>query len=104
MAINAELAALAMEQQAIEQDLLLLPNVSSTRLPEIEQRRAALAVGQHTLEQQYKEEKRLTTLIIERVRISPTWHIWSRCRRNSFRSKATRRCCRWTLMCALLRL
>ncbi|AYW91990.1 type VI secretion system ATPase TssH [Yersinia pseudotuberculosis] len=65
MAINAELAALAMEQQAIEQDLLLLPNVSSTRLPEIEQRRAALAVGQHTLEQQYKEEKRLTTLIIE---------------------------------------
>ncbi|MBI0216903.1 AAA family ATPase, partial [Yersinia pestis subsp. pestis] len=65
MEINAELAALAMEQQAIEQDLLLLPNVSSTRLPEIEQRRAALAVGQHTLEQQYKEEKRLTTLIIE---------------------------------------
>ncbi|MHA3260327.1 hypothetical protein ACX1HP_21335, partial [Yersinia pseudotuberculosis] len=65
MAINAELAALAMEQQAIEQDLLLLPNVSSTRLPEIEQRRAALAVGQHTLEQQYKKEKRLTTLIIE---------------------------------------
>ncbi|BFI44300.1 ClpV1 family T6SS ATPase [Yersinia pseudotuberculosis] len=65
IAINAELAALAMEQQAIEQDLLLLPNVSSTRLPEIEQRRAALAVGQHTLEQQYKEEKRLTTLIIE---------------------------------------
>ncbi|WP_155407732.1 AAA family ATPase, partial [Yersinia pseudotuberculosis] len=63
IAINAELAALAMEQQAIEQDLLLLPNVSSTRLPEIEQRRAALAVGQHTLEQQYKEEKRLTTLI-----------------------------------------
>uniref|UniRef100_UPI0005B3C6B5 AAA family ATPase n=1 Tax=Yersinia wautersii TaxID=1341643 RepID=UPI0005B3C6B5 len=65
MEINAELAALAMEQQAIEQDLLLLPNVSSTRLPEIDQRRAALAVGQHTLEQQYKEEKRLTTLIIE---------------------------------------
>ncbi|CQD59264.1 Clp ATPase [Yersinia intermedia] len=65
MEINAELAALAMEQQAIEQDLLLLPNVSSTRLPEIEQRRAALAVGQQTLEQQYKEEKRLTTLIIE---------------------------------------
>ncbi|BFI60992.1 ClpV1 family T6SS ATPase [Yersinia pseudotuberculosis] len=65
MAINAELAALAMEQQAIEQDLLLLPNVSSTRLPEIEQRRAALAVGQHTLEQQYTEEKRLTTLIID---------------------------------------
>ncbi|CNG10755.1 type VI secretion system ATPase TssH [Yersinia similis] len=65
MEINAELAALAMEQQAIEQDLLLLPNVSSTRLPEIDKRCAALAVGQQTLEQQYKEEKRLTTLIIE---------------------------------------
>ncbi len=65
MAINAELAALAMEQQAIEQDLLLLPNVSSTRLPEIDKRRAELAVGQQKLEQQYEAEKRLTTLIVE---------------------------------------
>ncbi|HEC1649911.1 TPA: type VI secretion system ATPase TssH [Yersinia enterocolitica] len=65
MEINAELAALAMEQQAIEQDLLLLPNIGSTRLSEIEQRRAELAAEQQTLEQQYKEEQRLTTLIID---------------------------------------
>ncbi|WP_145599523.1 type VI secretion system ATPase TssH, partial [Yersinia alsatica] len=65
MEINAELAALAMEQQAIEQDLLLLPNIGSTRLSEIDQCRAERVVGQQHLEQQYKEEKRLTTLIIE---------------------------------------
>lgn len=65
MEINAELAALAMEQQAIEQDLLLLPNIGSTRLPEIDQRREELMVGQQRLERQYTEEKRLTTLIIE---------------------------------------
>ncbi|WP_145574627.1 type VI secretion system ATPase TssH [Yersinia mollaretii] len=65
MEINAELAALAMEQQAIEQDLLLLPNIGSTRLLEIDKRRAELAVGQQTLEQQYEAEKRLTTLIVE---------------------------------------
>ncbi|QHB33859.1 type VI secretion system ATPase TssH [Yersinia canariae] len=65
MEINAELAALEMEQQAIEQDLLLLPNVGSTRLHEIDKRREELAVGQHKLEQQYEEEKRLATLIID---------------------------------------
>lgn len=65
MEINAELAALAMEQQAIEQDLLLLPNIGSTRLSEIDQRRTALLVGQQTLEQQYEAEQRLTTLIID---------------------------------------
>ncbi|MHC4058662.1 type VI secretion system ATPase TssH [Yersinia pseudotuberculosis] len=65
MEINAELAALDMEQQAIEQDLLLLPGVVATRLPEIDQRREQLAVGQQRLERQYTEEKRLTTLIIE---------------------------------------
>lgn len=65
MEINAELAALAMEQQAIEQDLLLLPNVGSTRLSEIDQRRAELAAEQQTLEQQYAAEQRLTTLIID---------------------------------------
>ncbi|MGP2471273.1 type VI secretion system ATPase TssH [Yersinia sp. 2540 StPb PI] len=65
MEINAELAALAMEQQAIEQDLLLLPSIGSTRLSEIEQRRAELVVGQQTLEQQYAAEQRLTTLIID---------------------------------------
>ncbi|PNM26333.1 type VI secretion system ATPase TssH [Yersinia enterocolitica] len=65
MEINAELAALAMEQQAIEQDLLLLPSIGSTRLSEIEQRRAELLVGQQTLEQQYAAEKRLTALIID---------------------------------------
>ncbi|MBS0053846.1 type VI secretion system ATPase TssH [Yersinia sp. Marseille-Q3913] len=65
MEINAELAALAMEQQAIEQDLLLLPSIGSTRLSEIDQRRAELAVGQQQLEQQYAAEKRLTTLIID---------------------------------------
>ncbi|QAX80285.1 type VI secretion system ATPase TssH [Yersinia hibernica] len=65
MEINAELAALAMEQQAIEQDLLLLPNIGSTRLSEIEQRRAELLVGQQQLEQQYEAEQRLTTLIID---------------------------------------
>ncbi|CNC58020.1 Clp ATPase [Yersinia similis] len=65
MEINAELAALAMEQQAIEQDLLLLPGVVATRLPEIDKRRAELVVGQQQLEQQYTEEKRLTTLIID---------------------------------------
>ncbi|HHA0034225.1 TPA: type VI secretion system ATPase TssH [Yersinia enterocolitica] len=65
MEINAELAALAMEQQAIEQDLLLLPNIGSTRLLEIDKRHAELAVGQQKLEQQYEAEKRLTTLIVE---------------------------------------
>lgn len=65
MEINAELAALAMEQQAIEQDLLLLPNIGSTRLSEIEQRRAELVVGQQQLAQQYEAEQRLTTLIID---------------------------------------
>lgn len=65
MEINAELAALEMEQQAIEQDVLLLPNVGSTRLHEIEQRRAELVVEQQQLEQQYQEEKRLTSLIVE---------------------------------------
>ncbi|AKP33036.1 type VI secretion system ATPase TssH [Yersinia aleksiciae] len=65
MEINAELAALAMEQQAIEQDLLLLPSIGSTRLSEIGQRRTELLVGQQRLEQQYNEEKRLTTLIID---------------------------------------
>lgn len=70
MEINAELAALEMEQQAIEQDVLLLPNVGSTRLHEIDQRRAELLVEQQQLEQQqleqqYQEEKRLTSLIVE---------------------------------------
>ncbi|MBD1335128.1 type VI secretion system ATPase TssH, partial [Francisella tularensis subsp. holarctica] len=65
MEINAELAALEMEQQAIEQDVLLLPNVGSTRLHEIEQRRAELVVEQQQLDQQYQEEKRLTSLIVE---------------------------------------
>ncbi|EEQ07772.1 type VI secretion system ATPase TssH [Yersinia bercovieri] len=65
MEINAELAALAMEQQAIEQDLLLLPNIGSTRLLEIDKRRAELIVGQQQLTQQYEAEKRLTTLIID---------------------------------------
>ncbi|HGI5911255.1 TPA: type VI secretion system ATPase TssH [Yersinia enterocolitica] len=76
MEINAELAALAMEQQAIEQDLLLLPSIGSTRLSEIEQRRAELAVGQQQLEQQYEAEKRLTTLIIDaRQDIANTAHL-----------------------------
>ncbi|CQJ01764.1 type VI secretion system ATPase TssH [Yersinia frederiksenii] len=65
MEINAELAALAMEQQAIEQDVLLLPNIGSTRLSEIDQRRTELLVGQQTLAQQYAAEQRLTTLIID---------------------------------------
>jgi type VI secretion system protein VasG len=65
MEINAELAALAMEQQAIEQDLLLLPNVGSTRLNDIAKRREELAVDQQKLEQQYEEEKRLTAMIVE---------------------------------------
>ncbi|MCB5309782.1 type VI secretion system ATPase TssH [Yersinia massiliensis] len=65
MEINAELAALEMEQQAIEQDVLLLPNVGSTRLHEIDQRRAELVVEQQQLEQQYQEEKRLASLIVE---------------------------------------
>ncbi|WP_145495210.1 type VI secretion system ATPase TssH [Yersinia bercovieri] len=76
MEINAELAALAMEQQAIEQDLLLLPSIGSTRLSETEQRRAELLVGQQTLEQQYEAEKRLTTLIIDaRQDIANTAHL-----------------------------
>ncbi len=65
MEINAELAALAMEQQAIEQDLLLLPNVGSTRLNDIAKRCEELAVDQQKLEQQYEDEKRLTAQIIE---------------------------------------
>ncbi|MGE4802452.1 type VI secretion system ATPase TssH [Yersinia hibernica] len=65
MEINTELAALGMEQQAIEQDVLLSPNVGSIRLHEIDQRRAELLAGQQTLEQQYAAEKRLTALIID---------------------------------------
>ena len=63
--INHELAALAMEHQALEHDRLLLPNIDSTRLHEIEKRRKELAVGRQQLEQQYEEEKRLTALIVE---------------------------------------
>ena len=65
MAINAELAALTMEQQAIEQDLLLLPDVGTDRLHQIEKRREELAVGQQKLEQQYEAEKHLTAQIID---------------------------------------
>ena len=65
MAINAELAALSMEQQAIEQDLLLLPDVGTDRLHQIEKRREELAVSQQKLEQQYEAEKHLTEQIID---------------------------------------
>ena len=65
MEINAELAALAVEQQAIEQDLLLIPDTASTRLHDIEQRREQLSFEQQKLDQQYKEEQRLTQLIVE---------------------------------------
>lgn len=65
MEINAELAALTMEQQAIEEDLLLLPNVGTDRLQQIEKRRVELAVDQQKLEQQYEAEKRLTAQIID---------------------------------------
>ena len=65
MAINAELAALSMEQQAIEQDLLLLPDVDTDRLHQIEKRREELAVSQQKLEQQYEAEKHLTEQIID---------------------------------------
>ncbi|QUT17931.1 type VI secretion system ATPase TssH [Rahnella inusitata] len=65
MAINAELAALSMEQQAIEQDLLLLPDVGTDRLHQMEKRREELAVSQQTLEQQYEAEKHLTAQIID---------------------------------------
>ncbi|MFZ4835365.1 type VI secretion system ATPase TssH [Rouxiella sp. Mn2063] len=65
MEINAELAALAMEQQAIDEDRALLPNMVTTRLSEIELRRAELAADQQKIEQQYQEEKRLTALIVE---------------------------------------
>jgi type VI secretion system protein VasG len=65
MEINAELAALTMEQQAIEQDLLLLPNVGIDRLQQIEKRRVELAVDQQKLEQQYEAEKRLTAQIVD---------------------------------------
>ncbi|WP_431295551.1 type VI secretion system ATPase TssH [Rahnella sp. PAMC 25559] len=65
MEINTELVALTMEQQAIEQDLLLLPDVGTDRLHQIEKRRYELAVGQQKLEQQYEAEKRLTAQIID---------------------------------------
>ena len=65
MAINAELAALSMEQQAIEQDLLLLPDVGTDRLHQMEKRREELAVSQQNLEQQYEAEKHLTAQIID---------------------------------------
>ena len=65
MAINAELVALSMEQQAIEQDLLLLPNVGNDRVQQIEKRREELAVSQQKLEQQYEAEKHLTAQIID---------------------------------------
>ncbi|MEA9390203.1 type VI secretion system ATPase TssH [Acerihabitans sp. TG2] len=64
MDIHAELAALAMEQQAIEQDQRLLTNVSAGRLPAINTRRAALTLCQQKLEQQYTAEKQLTEGII----------------------------------------
>ncbi|QLK63555.1 type VI secretion system ATPase TssH (plasmid) [Enterobacteriaceae bacterium Kacie_13] len=65
MAINAELAALTMEQQAIEQDLLLLPDVGTDRLQQIEKRRDELAVDQQKLEKQYEIEKHLTAQIVD---------------------------------------
>ncbi|MFC0227692.1 type VI secretion system ATPase TssH [Serratia aquatilis] len=64
VAINAELAALTMEQQAIEQDLRFQPQNDAARLTVIETRRAALTVEQQTLQQQYEAEKRLAGLII----------------------------------------
>lgn len=64
-ALHAELAALLLEQQAIEQDLVLMPDSGSTRLQEIEQRRTTLTAEQQRLQQQYDEEQRLTRLIIE---------------------------------------
>ncbi|HEY0208548.1 type VI secretion system ATPase TssH [Acerihabitans sp.] len=64
-AMTAELATLEMEQRAIEQDRLLLPDLHTTRPHEIEKRREALAIAQQKLERRYEEEKRLTALIVE---------------------------------------
>ncbi|EIC86601.1 type VI secretion system ATPase TssH [Serratia sp. M24T3] len=63
--INSGLAALEMERQAIEQDKRLMPDRGCSRLKEIDQRHMELTIEQQTAEQQYKEEKRLISLIIE---------------------------------------
>ncbi|PLR51400.1 type VI secretion system ATPase TssH [Chimaeribacter arupi] len=63
-ALHAELAALLLEQQAIEQDLRLMPDSGSTRLQAIEQRRTLLTTEQQRLQQQYDEEKSLARRIM----------------------------------------
>ncbi|KOC87276.1 type VI secretion system ATPase TssH [Winslowiella iniecta] len=63
--LRAELAALEMEQQAIEQDLALQPDGDDSRLTVIAERRAALQQQSEQTEQQYQQEKALAQQILD---------------------------------------
>ena len=65
MHINAELASLEMEQEAINLERLLLPDLVCSRSNDITQRSEELALKQQNVRQQYLNEKRLAVLIIE---------------------------------------
>lgn len=62
--LNAQLASLEMEQQAIEQDLALSPKNEHPRLAEIARERRAVQTECETIAHQFAEEKALVQQII----------------------------------------
>ncbi|CAM3512986.1 ClpV1 family T6SS ATPase [Rouxiella silvae] len=72
MQINAELSALEVEQQAIEQDILLIAAPAPDGYTgAISLRRSELKIEQYRLEQQFAKEQSLCRLIIEARRENP---------------------------------
>ncbi|MEC5343462.1 type VI secretion system ATPase TssH, partial [Brenneria populi] len=62
--LQAELTALDMERQAIEQDISALPHTDGTRLIAIAERRAALDAELQALEQRFMAEKAIADRIL----------------------------------------
>ncbi|MGE6430053.1 type VI secretion system ATPase TssH, partial [Serratia sp. NPDC078593] len=62
--VQAELAALALEQQAIEQDTLLSAELNPARLADINDRRTLLQQQHTRLTQQYQQERELTQRLL----------------------------------------
>ncbi|AHG18591.1 ATPase [Chania multitudinisentens RB-25] len=65
MQISAELMALDMEQQALEQDLVISSDADPARLADITDWRDVLKKQQTELEKQYQQEKALTHQLLE---------------------------------------
>ncbi|WP_409311559.1 type VI secretion system ATPase TssH [Pectobacterium sp. B1J-3] len=63
--LNAQLSALLLEQQAIEQDQSVLPGVDAERLAAIAPQRAEIETRYEQLRQQYEREKALALSILE---------------------------------------